>query len=109
MNRGVEISDDVEILGVRDTKPTACTGVEMFRKLLDKGRAGESVGALLRGTKRDDVTRGQVICAPKSVNPHTKFESEVYVLNRDEGGRHTPFFSGYQPQVRTAVNVFVRL
>lgn len=94
----LNVGDDVAIVGIRETSSTTCTGVEMFRKLLDEGRAGESIGALLRGTKRDEVTRGQVICRPGSVTPHTKFECEMYVLSKDEGGRHTPFFNGYQPQ-----------
>ena len=105
----LNVGDDVAIVGIRETSSTTCTGVEMFRKLLDEGRAGESIGALLRGTKRDEVTRGQVICRPGSVTPHTKFECEMYVLSKDEGGRHTPFFNGYQPQVRIAVDVFVRV
>ncbi|MBV7316439.1 elongation factor Tu [Shewanella sp. NIFS-20-20] len=94
----VKVGDEVEIVGVRDTTKTTCTGVEMFRKLLDEGRAGENCGVLLRGTKRDDVERGQVLAKPGSINPHTTFESEVYVLSKDEGGRHTPFFKGYRPQ-----------
>ncbi|EED34429.1 translation elongation factor Tu [Luminiphilus syltensis NOR5-1B] len=94
----VKVGDEIEIVGIRDTQKTTCTGVEMFRKLLDEGRAGENVGVLLRGTKRDDVERGQVLAVPGSVNPHTKFEAEVYVLSKDEGGRHTPFFKGYRPQ-----------
>jgi elongation factor Tu len=94
----VNTGDDVEIVGIRDTQTTTCTGVEMFRKLLDEGRAGENIGALLRGTKRDDVERGQVLAKPGSITPHTKFEAEVYVLGKDEGGRHTPFFKGYRPQ-----------
>jgi elongation factor Tu len=94
----VRIGDDVEIVGVRPTTKTTCTGVEMFRKLLDEGRAGENCGVLLRGTKRDDVERGQVLAKPGSINPHTTFESEVYVLSKEEGGRHTPFFKGYRPQ-----------
>ncbi|MCX4026309.1 elongation factor Tu [Endozoicomonas sp. SM1973] len=94
----VKVGDEVEIIGIRDTQKTTCTGVEMFRKLLDEGRAGENVGVLLRGTKRDDVERGQVLAIPGSITPHTKFESEVYVLSKDEGGRHTPFFKGYRPQ-----------
>ncbi|WP_206064610.1 EF-Tu/IF-2/RF-3 family GTPase, partial [Neptunomonas sp. XY-337] len=87
-----------EIVGIRETQTTTCTGVEMFRKLLDEGRAGENVGALLRGTKRDEVERGQVLAKPGSIQPHTNFECEVYVLSKDEGGRHTPFFKGYRPQ-----------
>ena len=94
----VNVGDAVEIVGVRDTITTTCTGVEMFRKLLDEGRAGENIGALLRGTKREDVERGQVLAKPGSITPHTKFESEVYVLSKEEGGRHTPFFKGYRPQ-----------
>ena len=88
----------VEIIGIRETTKTTCTGVEMFRKLLDEGRAGENVGVLLRGTKREEVERGQVLAVPGSITPHTKFEAEVYVLSKDEGGRHTPFFKGYRPQ-----------
>jgi len=94
----VRIGDTVEVVGIRDTQTSTCTGVEMFRKLLDEGRAGENCGVLLRGLKREDVERGQVLCAPGSILPHTKFESEVYVLSKDEGGRHTPFFKGYRPQ-----------
>jgi elongation factor Tu len=94
----VKTGDAVEIVGIRDTTTTTCTGVEMFRKLLDEGRAGENVGALLRGTKREDVERGQVLAKPGSIKPHTTFEAEVYVLSKDEGGRHTPFFKGYRPQ-----------
>jgi len=94
----VKVGDSVEVVGIRDTQTSTCTGVEMFRKLLDEGRAGENCGVLLRGLKRDDVERGQVLCAPGSIAPHTKFESEVYVLSKDEGGRHTPFFKGYRPQ-----------
>ena len=94
----VKVRDEIEIIGIRDTQRTTCTGVEMFRKLLDEGRAGENVGVLLRGTKRDDVERGQVLAIPGSVQPHTTFEAEVYVLSKDEGGRHTPFFKGYRPQ-----------
>jgi elongation factor Tu len=94
----VKVGDEVEIVGIRDTSKTTVTGVEMFRKLLDEGRAGENIGVLLRGTKRDDVERGQVLCKPGSITPHTKFEAEVYVLSKDEGGRHTPFFKGYRPQ-----------
>ena len=99
VERGIiRVGDEVEIVGIRETQKTTCTGVEMFRKLLDEGRAGENCGILLRGTKRDDVERGQVLCEPGSILPHTKFESEVYVLSKDEGGRHTPFFKGYRPQ-----------
>ncbi|WP_189386268.1 elongation factor Tu, partial [Shewanella litoralis] len=94
----VRVSDEVEIVGVHATTKTTCTGVEMFRKLLDEGRAGENCGVLLRGTKRDDVERGQVLAKPGSITPHTTFESEVYVLSKEEGGRHTPFFKGYRPQ-----------
>jgi elongation factor Tu len=94
----VKVGEELQIIGIVDTQKTTCTGVEMFRKLLDEGRAGENVGVLLRGTKRDDVQRGQVLCKPGSVTPHTKFEAEVYVLSKDEGGRHTPFFKGYRPQ-----------
>ena len=99
IERGIiHVGDEIEIVGIRDTQKTTCTGVEMFRKLLDEGRAGENVGVLLRGTKREEVERGQVLAIPGSVNPHTKFEAEVYVLSKDEGGRHTPFFKGYRPQ-----------
>ena len=99
VERGVvKVGEEIEIVGIRDTQKTTCTGVEMFRKLLDEGRAGENVGVLLRGTKREDVERGQVLSKPGSVNPHTKFEAEVYILSKDEGGRHTPFFKGYRPQ-----------
>jgi elongation factor Tu len=94
----VNVGDDLDIVGIKDTQKTVCTGVEMFRKLLDEGRAGENVGVLLRGTKREEVERGQVLGKPGSVTPHTKFEAEVYILNKDEGGRHTPFFKGYRPQ-----------
>ena len=94
----VTVQDEVEIVGIRETEKTTCTGVEMFRKLLDEGRAGENVGVLLRGTKREEVERGQVLAKPGSITPHTKFSSEVYVLSKDEGGRHTPFFKGYKPQ-----------
>ena len=94
----VTVQDEVEIVGIRETAKTTCTGVEMFRKLLDEGRAGENVGVLLRGTKREEVERGQVLAKPGSITPHTKFSSEVYVLSKDEGGRHTPFFKGYKPQ-----------
>jgi len=94
----VKVGDEIEIVGVKDTAKTTCTGVEMFRKLLDEGRAGENVGVLLRGTKREEVERGQVLAQPGSITPHTKFEGEVYVLSKDEGGRHTPFFKGYKPQ-----------
>ncbi|MEQ8313216.1 MAG: EF-Tu/IF-2/RF-3 family GTPase, partial [Gammaproteobacteria bacterium] len=94
----VKVGEEIEIVGIRDTQKTTCTGVEMFRKLLDEGRAGENVGVLLRGTKREDVERGQVLAAPGSITPHTKFECEVYILSKEEGGRHTPFFKGYRPQ-----------
>ena len=94
----VKVGEELEIVGIKDTVKTTCTGVEMFRKLLDEGRAGDNVGVLLRGTKREDVERGQVLAKPGSINPHTKFEAEVYVLSKDEGGRHTPFFKGYRPQ-----------
>ena len=94
----VKVGEEVEIVGIRDTQKTTCTGVEMFRKLLDEGRAGDNVGVLLRGTKRDDVERGQVLSKPGTIKPHTKFEAEVYVLSKEEGGRHTPFFNGYRPQ-----------
>ncbi len=94
----VKVGDEIEIVGIRDTSKTTVTGVEMFRKLLDSGEAGDNVGVLLRGTKRDDVERGQVLCVPGSITPHTTFEAEVYVLSKDEGGRHTPFFNGYRPQ-----------
>ncbi len=99
VERGIiKVSEEIEIVGVKETTKTTCTGVEMFRKLLDEGRAGENCGILLRGTKRDEVQRGQVLAAPGSITPHTKFEAEVYVLSKDEGGRHTPFFKGYRPQ-----------
>jgi elongation factor Tu len=94
----VNVGDEIEIVGVRDTTKTTCTGVEMFRKLLDQGEAGDNVGVLLRGTKREDVERGQVLAKPGSITPHTKFEAETYILTKDEGGRHTPFFSNYRPQ-----------
>ncbi|WP_255376607.1 EF-Tu/IF-2/RF-3 family GTPase, partial [Oleiphilus sp. HI0128] len=99
VERGIiKVGEEIEIVGIKETQTTTCTGVEMFRKLLDEGRAGENVGVLLRGTKRDEVERGQVLCVPGSVKPHTKFEAEVYILGKDEGGRHTPFFQGYRPQ-----------
>jgi elongation factor Tu len=99
VERGViKVGEELEIVGIKDTTKTTCTGVEMFRKLLDEGRAGENVGVLLRGTKRDEVERGQVLAKPGSITPHTKFEAEVYVLSKEEGGRHTPFFNGYRPQ-----------
>jgi elongation factor Tu len=94
----VKINDEVEIVGLKDTVKTICTGVEMFRKLLDQGQAGDNVGVLLRGTKREDVERGQVLCKPGSIKPHTHFTGEIYVLSKDEGGRHTPFFNNYRPQ-----------
>ena len=99
IERGViNVGDSIEIVGIKDTKTTTCTGVEMFRKLLDRGEAGDNVGVLLRGIEREGVERGQVLCKPKSVNPHTKFEAEAYILTKDEGGRHTPFFANYRPQ-----------
>jgi elongation factor Tu len=99
VDRGViKVGDEIEIVGIKDTTKTTCTGVEMFRKMLDEGRAGENIGVLLRGTKRDEVERGQVLAKPGSITPHTRFEAEVYVLSKDEGGRHTPFFKGYRPQ-----------
>ena len=99
VERGVvKVGEEVAIVGIRDTVKTTCTGVEMFRKLLDQGQAGDNVGVLLRGTKRDDVERGQVLAKPGTITPHTHFEAEVYVLGKDEGGRHTPFFNGYRPQ-----------
>jgi elongation factor Tu len=99
VDRGiVKVGDEIEIVGLRETQKTTCTGVEMFRKLLDEGRAGENVGVLLRGTKREEVERGQVLAVPGSITPHTSFEAEVYVMSKDEGGRHTPFFKGYRPQ-----------
>ena len=99
VDRGiVKVGDEIEIIGIREAQRTTCTGVEMFRKLLDEGRAGENIGVLLRGIKREDVERGQVLAVPGSITPHTRFEAEVYVLSKDEGGRHTPFFEGYRPQ-----------
>ena len=99
VERGIiKVGEEIEIVGLKATQKSTCTGVEMFRKLLDEGRAGDNVGILLRGTKREDVERGQVLCKPASVKPHTKFTAEIYVLNKDEGGRHTPFFSNYRPQ-----------
>src|SRR5699024_5288250 len=99
VERGIiKVGEEIEIVGIKETQKTTCTGVEMFRKLLDEGRAGENVGVLLRGTKRDEVERGQVLAKPGSITPHTEFEGEVYILNKDEGGRHTPFFNGYRPQ-----------
>jgi elongation factor Tu len=94
----VIVGEEIEIVGIRETQKTICTGVEMFRKLLDEGQAGDNVGVLLRGTKREEVERGQVLCKPGTVNPHTHFEAEVYILSKEEGGRHTPFFSNYRPQ-----------
>ncbi|MCP3884284.1 MAG: elongation factor Tu, partial [Propionibacteriaceae bacterium] len=99
VERGViKVGEEVEIVGIKETAKTVCTGVEMFRKLLDQGEAGDNVGVLLRGTKRDEVERGQVLAHPATINPHTHFECEVYVLSKDEGGRHTPFFNNYRPQ-----------
>jgi elongation factor Tu len=99
VERGIiNVGDDIEIVGIKDTTTTTCTGVEMFRKLLDSGEAGDNVGVLLRGTKREDVERGQVLCAPGSITPHTKFKAEAYILTKEEGGRHTPFFTNYRPQ-----------
>ena len=99
VERGVvKVGEEIEIVGIKDTTKTTCTGVEMFRKLLDEGRAGDNVGVLLRGTKRDEVERGQVLAHPGTITPHTKFEAEVYILSKEEGGRHTPFFKGYRPQ-----------
>jgi elongation factor Tu len=99
IERGIiKVGEEIEIVGIKDTLKTTCTGVEMFRKLLDEGRAGDNVGVLLRGTKREEVERGQVLAKPGSITPHTKFECEVYILSKDEGGRHTPFFSNYRPQ-----------
>jgi elongation factor Tu len=99
VERGIiNVGDEIEIVGIKDTTTTTCTGVEMFRKLLDSGEAGDNVGVLLRGTKREDVERGQVLCAPGSITPHTKFKAEAYILTKEEGGRHTPFFTNYRPQ-----------
>ena len=99
VERGIiNTGDEIEIIGIKDTQKTTCTGVEMFRKILDEGQAGDNVGILLRGTKKEEVQRGQVLAKPGSINPHTKFKGEVYVLSKDEGGRHTPFFKGYRPQ-----------
>ena len=92
------MGEEIEIVGIADTQKTICTGVEMFRKLLDQGQAGDNVGILLRGTKREEVERGQVLAKPASITPHTKFTAEIYVLSKEEGGRHTPFFNGYRPQ-----------
>ena len=94
----INVNDEIEIIGIKDTTKTVCTGVEMFRKLLDRGEAGDNIGALLRGINREDVERGQVLAAPGSIKPHTKFKAETYVLTKDEGGRHTPFFGNYRPQ-----------
>src|SRR5215203_2290635 len=94
----VHTGDEIEIVGIRPTQKTTCTGVEMFRKLLDQGQAGDNIGALLRGTKKEEVERGQVLCKPGSITPHTNFEGQVYVLSKSEGGRHTPFFNNYRPQ-----------
>jgi elongation factor Tu len=99
VERGIiKVGEDVEIVGIRETAKTVCTGVEMFRKLLDEGQAGDNIGVLLRGTKRDEVERGQVVAKPGTITPHTKFKAEVYILSKEEGGRHTPFFNGYRPQ-----------
>jgi elongation factor Tu len=99
IDRGIiKVGEEISIVGIKDTQTTICTGVEMFRKLLDEGQAGDNVGVLLRGTKREEVERGQVLAKPKSITPHTKFEAEVYILSKEEGGRHTPFFNGYRPQ-----------
>jgi elongation factor Tu len=99
VERGIiKVGEDVEVVGIRDTMKTVCTGVEMFRKVLDQGQAGDNIGVLLRGTKREDVERGQVVAAPGSITPHTVFKAEAYVLTKEEGGRHTPFFNGYRPQ-----------
>ena len=94
----IKVGDEVEIVGLKPTAKTACTGVEMFRKLLDQGQAGDNIGCLLRGTKKEDVERGQVLAKPGSITPHTEFSGQVYVLTKEEGGRHTPFFNGYRPQ-----------
>jgi elongation factor Tu len=99
IERGIiKVGEEIEIIGLKNTAKTTCTGVEMFRKILNEGRAGDNVGCLLRGVKREDIERGQVLAKPGSITPHTKFEAEVYCLSKDEGGRHTPFFSGYRPQ-----------
>ncbi|CAM4259193.1 EF-Tu/IF-2/RF-3 family GTPase [Taylorella equigenitalis] len=99
IERGViKVGEEIEIVGIRETAKTTCTGVEMFRKLLDEGQAGDNVGLLLRGTKREDVERGQVLAKPGTIKPHTNFSAEVYILSKEEGGRHTPFFQGYRPQ-----------
>ncbi|WP_148132485.1 EF-Tu/IF-2/RF-3 family GTPase, partial [Neisseria sp. HMSC074B07] len=94
----IHVGDEIEIVGLKETQKTTCTGVEMFRKLLDEGQAGDNVGVLLRGTKREEVERGQVLAKPGTITPHTKFKAEVYVLSKEEGGRHTPFFANYRPQ-----------
>ncbi|MEW6327295.1 MAG: EF-Tu/IF-2/RF-3 family GTPase, partial [Thermodesulfobacteriota bacterium] len=94
----IKVGEEVEIVGIRPTTKTVCTGVEMFRKILDQGQAGDNIGVLLRGTKRDEVERGQVVAKPGSITPHTKFKAEAYILTKEEGGRHTPFFNGYRPQ-----------
>jgi elongation factor Tu len=99
VDRGViKVGEDVEIVGIKETIKTVCTGVEMFRKILDQGQAGDNIGVLLRGTKREDVERGQVVAVPGTITPHTKFKAEAYILTKEEGGRHTPFFNGYRPQ-----------
>ncbi|CAN0604877.1 unnamed protein product, partial [Ectocarpus sp. 12 AP-2014] len=99
VERGVvNVGEEIEIVGIKDTQKTTCTGVEMFRKLLDRGEAGDNIGALLRGVGREDVERGQILCKPGSVTPHTKFVAEAYILTKEEGGRHTPFFTNYRPQ-----------
>jgi elongation factor Tu len=99
IERGIlKVNEEIEIVGLKPTQKTICTGIEMFRKLLDEGRAGDNAGILLRGTKKEDVERGQVLCKPSSITPHTHFEAEVYILSKDEGGRHTPFFKNYRPQ-----------
>ncbi len=99
IERGIlKVNEEIEIVGIKTTQKTTCTGIEMFRKLLDEGRAGDNAGVLLRGTKKEEVERGQVLCKPGSITPHTQFEAEVYVLSKDEGGRHTPFFKNYRPQ-----------
>jgi len=99
VERGVvKVSEEVEIVGLRETQKTVCTGVEMFRKLLDQGQAGDNIGVLLRGVKREEVERGQVVAKPGTITPHTKFKAEAYILTKEEGGRHTPFFDGYRPQ-----------
>ncbi|WP_246827751.1 EF-Tu/IF-2/RF-3 family GTPase, partial [Neisseria sp. HMSC064E01] len=99
VERGIiHVGDEIEIVGLKETQKTTCTGVEMFRKLLDEGQAGDNVGVLLRGTKREEVERGQVLAKPGTITPHTKFKAEVYVLSKEEGGRHTPFFANYRPQ-----------